>query len=64
MTKPRVYVETSIPSFYHEKRSAPDIVARREWTRRWWDTAPENYELLTSFCACVSNPAGTLRRDR
>ena len=35
MAKPRVYVETTIPSFYHEERTAPDIVARREWTRRW-----------------------------
>jgi predicted nucleic acid-binding protein len=48
MTKPRVYVETTIPSFYHEARTAPDIVARREWTRRWWDNAKERYELVTS----------------
>jgi predicted nucleic acid-binding protein len=48
MAKPRVYVETSIPSFYHERRTAPDIVARREWTRQWWDSAPERYELITS----------------
>ena len=48
MAKPRVYVETTIPSFYHEERTAPDIVARREWTRRWWDEAPERYELVTS----------------
>lgn len=27
-TKPRVYVETTIPSFYHEDRTDPDIVAR------------------------------------
>jgi len=48
MPKPRVYVETTIPSFYHEARSAPDIVARREWTRQWWDSAPECYDLLPS----------------
>ena len=48
MTRPRVYIETTIPSFYHEERSAPDIVARREWTRRWWDGAPAHYELVTS----------------
>ena len=33
MRKPRVYVETTIPSFYHEPRTTPDIVARRAWTR-------------------------------
>lgn len=48
MTKPRVYVETTVPSFYHEVRTAPDIVARREWTRRWWDNALGRYELVTS----------------
>jgi len=48
MMKPRVYVETTIPSFYHEVRTAPDIVARREWTRRWWEEASELYELVTS----------------
>ena len=48
MTKPRVYVETTIPSFYYELRTAPEIVARREWTRQWWAIAPEQYELVTS----------------
>ncbi len=48
MAKARVYVETTIPSFYHETRTTPDIVARREWTRQWWHDAPNRYELLTS----------------
>jgi transposase-like protein len=48
MAKPRVYVETTIPSFYHEMRTAHDIVARREWTRLWWRAAPERYHLVTS----------------
>lgn len=48
MYKPRVYIETTIPSFYQEVRTAPDIVARRDWTRRWWDGAMERYELVTS----------------
>ena len=48
MRKPCVYVETSIPSFYHELRTTPDVVARRDWTRQWWNEAQEKYELLTS----------------
>ena len=48
MSKPRVYVETTLPSFYHETRTNPDIVARREWTREWWVTAGTRYELVTS----------------
>lgn len=48
MSLPRVYVETTIPSFYHETRTAPEIVARREWTRQWWSSAADRYELVTS----------------
>ena len=45
---PRVYVETTIPSFYHETRATPVIVARREWTQQWWSDSPARYELVTS----------------
>lgn len=48
MTKPLVYVETTIPSFYHEERTALSIVARREWTRQWWDSTAGRYKLVTS----------------
>jgi hypothetical protein len=48
MAKPRVYVETTIPSFYPEVRTAPATVARRVWTRQWWDNAAGRYELVTS----------------
>ena len=48
MTKPRVYVESTIPSFYYEVRTAPEIVAQREWTRQWWSNAPDRFELVTS----------------
>lgn len=43
-----IYVETSIPSFFHEARVEPEMVARREWTRRWWAVAGERYDLVTS----------------
>ena len=48
MTKPLVYIETTIPSFYYEERTDPGIVARRKWTQQWWDTAAEHFELVTS----------------
>ena len=44
----RVYIETTIPSFYYEVRSTPDMVARREWTRDWWDNQRHHYDLVTS----------------
>jgi hypothetical protein len=34
--KPTVYIETSIPSFFYEKRTQPEMRARRNWTREWW----------------------------
>jgi len=45
MTKPRVYVETTIPSFYFERRRDPENIARRVATRAWWRAAPAQYEL-------------------
>jgi hypothetical protein len=57
--KPRVYVETTIPSFYYETRTQPEIVARREWTREWWSDAVQRYELLTSLTVFEELAAGT-----
>lgn len=45
----RVYVETSIPSFYFEVRPQAEMVARREWTRAWWTNAAGTVELVTSL---------------
>jgi len=45
----RAYVETSIPSFYFETRPEPQMVARREWTREWWNRARSvQTDLVTS----------------
>lgn len=43
-----IYIETSIPSFYHETRQEPEMVARRHWTRQWWDQCATRYDLVTS----------------
>jgi len=63
MSKPRVYVETTVPSFYHETRSAPEIAARREWTRQWWLTATNRYELVTSPAVLDELAAGPPERS-
>jgi hypothetical protein len=46
----RVYIETTIPSFYFEPRTEPEMVARRDWTRTWWDktSGDQRYEGVTS----------------
>ena len=46
--KTKVYIETSIPSFYYEVRSEPEMVARKQWTQDWWDNAETNHLLVTS----------------
>jgi hypothetical protein len=43
-----IYVETTIPSFYYEVRLEPEMVARREWTRQWWEIAQPRADLVTS----------------
>ena len=44
-----VYIETTIPSAYFERRPQPKMVARREWTRDWWDNQRQKYDLVTGF---------------
>jgi predicted nucleic acid-binding protein len=48
MSRDLVYVETTIPSFFHTTRSGAEAQARRAWTRRWWAGAYERYTLATS----------------
>lgn len=46
--KPRVYLETSIPSFYCEVRAEPEMVIRKQWTQEWWARADDRYQIVTS----------------
>jgi hypothetical protein len=52
---PKVYIETSIPSFYYELRTEPDMVARRDWTRDWWDNHRQNYLIKDRASALLSD---------
>lgn len=54
----RVYIETTIPSFYYEVRTEPEMVARRNWTRSWWDDQRHAYELVTSEAVLDELEAG------
>ena len=46
--KQRVYIETTIPSYYFEIREDPEAIAKRDWTKHWWDNQRNNYELVVS----------------
>jgi predicted nucleic acid-binding protein len=43
-----VYLETTIPSFYHTSRRSIQSLAWRAATRRWWDYYRHAYQLRTS----------------
>src|SRR5438270_12627865 len=45
-----VYIETTIPSFYHNQRQEPEMVAMMRWTRDWWD-------LHRPLCEAISSTA-------
>ena len=64
MPKPRVYIETTIPNFYYETRTEPELVARRNWTREWWADAAQRYELVTSAVVLDELASGTSNRVR
>ncbi len=48
MPSSRVYVETSIPSYYRQTRTDVDAVVRRNWTQHWWDFKRKSYEVYVS----------------
>lgn len=67
MPKPKVYVETTIPS-YLTARASPDVVTqhRRLATQAWWQTERAKYDLFTSQIvlqeAQVGDPEAARRR--
>ena len=48
MPLPRVYIETSIPSFYCTTRTDPESVVCRGWTQHWWDFKRDRCEVFAS----------------
>ena len=48
MIQKSVYIETTIPCFYHEVRAEPEMIARKNWTRHWWDNERSGLILYTS----------------
>lgn len=55
----RIYIETTVVSFYFNARSEPEMVARQNWTRRWLDAALlSSDELVTSVAVETELSAG------
>ena len=46
----RIYIETTVVSFYFNARPEPEMVARQNWPRRWLDAAlSSSDDLVTSL---------------
>lgn len=48
-----VYIETTIPSFYHSGRKSIQALAWRAQTRTWWDKYRSRYQLCTSDAVLI-----------
>lgn len=44
----RVFIETTIPSYYFETRPNARVQDWRKQTRLWWDSLRHSYDLVTS----------------
>ena len=56
--KPRIYIETSIPSYLVSRRSRDLIAAaNQELTQEWWETRKDDFDLVIS--EFVSGEAAT-----
>jgi hypothetical protein len=54
-----VYIETSIFSFYHDRRTSPAVIAMRDWTRQWWDEHRQRYTMTTSTAVLAELDTGS-----
>jgi hypothetical protein len=55
----RIYIETTVFSFYFNARPEPEMVARQNWSRRWLDAALNSAdELVTSLAVETELSAG------
>ena len=55
----RIYIETTVVSFYFNARPEPEMVARQNWTRRWLDAAlSSSDDLVTSLAVEAELAAG------
>ena len=57
--KMRVYIETSIPSFYYTLRTDTESVARMNWTHRWWSEFAPQFKLVSSPAVITELRRGT-----
>jgi hypothetical protein len=45
----KIYIETTIPSFYFNTRKDNANLARQRWTEKWWDKIAHKQNIVSSF---------------
>jgi predicted nucleic acid-binding protein len=55
--RPTVYIETTIPSYYHDDRK--DLANDIQRTRQWWDLERQSYECFVSAVVVDELAAGS-----
>ena len=63
-TQYRVYIETSIPSFYYTLRTDTESLARQSWTRKWWKEYANQFTLISSLAVIEELSAGTTEKTQ
>src|SRR5256885_17215007 len=66
LVKKKLYVETTIPSFYFNERSEPEMVACCRWPRKWWDVYRHDFDCYTSDAVSeeLNDEQNSLRREK
>jgi len=55
----KIYIETTIPSFYFNTRTEPEAIARCNWTKEWWDNCRHSYKNVTSLAVIAELERGS-----
>ena len=58
-TQKLVYIETTIPSFYHTLRTDAESRVRQKWTRQWWNEYAGIFTLVSSAAVIEELSGGT-----
>ena len=60
----RVYIETSIPSFYYTLRRDIESRAMQSWTRKWWNEYADQFTLVSSIVTIKELSDGTSEKTQ
>jgi hypothetical protein len=60
----KIYIETTIPSFYFNTRKDNANLARQRWTQKWWDKLAHKQTLVTSYAVIQELEDSGYRADK